>query len=76
MVQSWPAEYSQLFIMRFEIKNSRLGNKIHFLSKSDTKKFRSSTKKVTSFLLFIYIEKKEKKQTCKQQAIKQAKNKS
>ena len=61
MVQSWPAEYSQLFIMRFEIKNSRPGNKIHLLSKSDPKKFRSSTKKVTSFLLFIYIEKKKKK---------------
>ena len=77
MLQSWPAEYSQLFITRFEIKNSRPGNKIHFLSKSDTKKFSSSTKKVTSFLLFIYIEKKkEKKQTCKQQANKQAKNKS
>ena len=76
MVQSWPAEYSQLFIMRFEIKNSRPGNKIHFPSKSDTKKVCSSTKKITSFLLFIYIEKKEKKQTCKQQANKQAKNKS
>ena len=72
MVQSWPAEYSQVFIMRFEIKNSRAGNKIHFLSKSDTKKFSSSTKKVTSFLLSIYIEKLGKKQTCKEQA----KNKS
>ena len=60
MLQSWPAEYSQLFITRFEIKNSRPGNKIHFLSKSDTKKFSSSLKKITSFLLFIYIEKKEK----------------
>ena len=73
MLQSWPAEYSQLFITRFEIKNSRPGNKIHFLSKSDTKKFSSSTKKVTSFLFFIYIEKEEKKQICKQQANKRIK---
>ena len=59
MVQSWPAKNSQLFITCFEIKNSRPVNKILFLSKSDTKKVNSSTKKVTSSLLFIYIEKTE-----------------
>ena len=61
MVQSWSAKYPQLFITCFEIKNSRPDNKIQFLSKSHTKKFNNSTKKVTSFLLFIYIEKKQKK---------------
>ena len=38
IVKSWPTKSSQLFITRFEIKNSRPGNKIQFLSKNYTKK--------------------------------------
>ena len=38
IAQSWPTKSSQLFITRFEIKNSRPGNKIQFLSKNYTKK--------------------------------------
>ena len=59
IVQWWPAKYSQFFITRFEKKkNSRPANKIQFLSKSDSKKFSSSTKKVFSFL---FISKKTEK---------------
>ena len=61
MVQSWPTKNSQLFVTPFEKKNSRPSNKVQLLSKSDTKKFKSSRRKVTSSLLFIYMERNRKK---------------
>ena len=50
IVQWWPAKYSHFLLRALRKKNSRPANKIQFLSKSDTKKFSSSTKKVFSFL--------------------------